>query len=1138
MHKTLRAGEYVCEPADAAVNNIGIHHMNIVSKIPLAIAWALLAAGAPAFSASVAEVVNQVSKAQYQDYLDNKLYTHKGDERASGPQHDLALTNIYNALAGFGLQTKIEPFTYENETCHNVVAVLPGSTARSNEVYLVAGHYDSAQTAEGLGVPGADDDASGVAGMLEAARVLSKYRFGATLVFAAFDREEDGLVGSAQYVATHAAQAIKGMLALDMIANNNTPDQPEIYCQNPSKPMMLALSNSVALYGQGLQVKYGGPEDRADHYSFEQGGFQACLLFEGGNNTLYHKLEDSTDTPGYIDYDFATKLTRSAVGWLAAEAQLYTPAPLAIPAIAAAEAVTSTNFLAVWHPVPGATNYILQVSTTAAFAAADLAPGYDHVNAGSDTNWLVEDLTPGTKYFYRVQAQDDQTVSGFSSAANVQTLPGSSSGGDNSWTILVYGHGDHNLSSSLIMDMNEMEQAGSGKDFNIVVQADFNASEPNEGLPKELASGVTRFLMQKDGDTENITSPAVERLAEANNMDDPKTLTDFVTWAITKYPARRYGLVLWDHGGQWIGFGGDTQDGTVENTGTLTTAQIRQALASAMQATGVAKWEFISFDTCLMGGAEILSDMVPLTDVFIADAELDYGDGWEYGAALGYLKANPGTSALDFGIQEVKTWRDHHMRADSPKDLALAAHAAYDLTRFSDFSQKFNAFGVALNQSATAQSSWIPQAVLETTHYDISKIEESGQATDFLDLGEFAQKLAANPSASAGLKTAAEALVSSIQSLVAAKVVGAAKTNSLGLSVYYPVAGSKDNQAYLGLSFSQMPNASWPAYLATVAQIRAGDTTPPKVTETGSGGSGATVYLTASAQQPAVIRFTTGADNDQYAYRAAIVDRRLASQTNGFVFLGEVAFTQLKAAGDQSFQWSCSLPVLSVEGGSGTAFLGGFFDDPSGKTMTSYASYSPPGSQDNFRVALISEINADGSGRLIGALDADTDNGNLAPEGIELEPGGILKPVYYMERRPDAAPANWVEDLYISNTALTIPATGLAGVKWTLQPLPNGVYDLELRVQDNFGNVSVPMDYQITIGASVPSPKLQIASVAGGSVKIAWPAAAAGFVPQVSTDLKAAWADLPTADIAAEGDNSVLILPKSAGAHFYRLIKK
>src|SRR5262245_9309826 len=103
------------------------------------------------------------------------------------------------------------------------------------------------------------------------------------------------------------------------------------------------------------------------------------------------------------------------------------------------------------------------------------------------------------------------------------------------WTLLVYGHADHNLTSSLIIDMEEMEEAGSAAGFNIVVQADFDANAGPErlrGLPAELATGITRFLIQPDSDRSRISSPAVGRLPENNNMDSPNTLMDFIRWGV------------------------------------------------------------------------------------------------------------------------------------------------------------------------------------------------------------------------------------------------------------------------------------------------------------------------------------------------------------------------------------------------------------------------------------------------------------------------------------------------------------------------------------------------------------------------------------------------------------------------------
>lgn len=279
---------------------------------------ALLCPSTASVAQTIGDVVNQVSQATYQHFLDDLLYTHTGDDRGNGAQHDLARSNIYDQFSSFGLQTTLDPFTFNGSTCYNVIGVLPGTAPHADQVYFVGAHFDSFDN------PGADDNASGVAGVLAAAQVLSQYHFEATLVFAAFDHEEQGLVGSWHYAGNHQSDNIDGMISLDMIANNNDNNLASIYGRTTSDPIKLALSESIALYGDGLVSAVGGDLPASDHAPFEAYGFQACLLIEGNpyNNGYYHQAGDTVDTPGYIDYTYATRMTRSAVGFLATEAGL------------------------------------------------------------------------------------------------------------------------------------------------------------------------------------------------------------------------------------------------------------------------------------------------------------------------------------------------------------------------------------------------------------------------------------------------------------------------------------------------------------------------------------------------------------------------------------------------------------------------------------------------------------------------------------------------------------------------------------------------------------------------------------------------------------------------------------------------
>ena len=297
----------------------------VLSTLVLFVAapWASESAFAGFLAPQPQDIVDQVSQTSYTHYLDDVLYTHLGDDRRWGPEHDLARSNIYAEFDGFGFDASLHPFSYSGGTYYNVVGAHYG-TVRPDDIYILGAHYDSYPSS-----PGADDDASGVAGVLEAARVLSQYEFEATLIFIAFDREEQGLIGSTAYAQDHADNDILGMIALDMIAYNGSgSDTARIYGRDSSDPLKDALADAISLYGDGLSSVDSGRFDASDHAPFESESFQACLLIEWDvwNNPYYHNANDSVDMPNYIDYAFATDFVRGSVGFLA-DAAVSIPEP-------------------------------------------------------------------------------------------------------------------------------------------------------------------------------------------------------------------------------------------------------------------------------------------------------------------------------------------------------------------------------------------------------------------------------------------------------------------------------------------------------------------------------------------------------------------------------------------------------------------------------------------------------------------------------------------------------------------------------------------------------------------------------------------------------------------------------------------
>ena len=286
----------------------------MISRLTCLLTLVLCGIDAPAWAASGMghAAADEVRLANYYDLLDNWLYTHTGDDRGlDGLEHDLARNNISLLLESYGLDVTLHPFVYEEETYYNVVATQLGMGYPDQE-YILSAHFDS------VGNPGADDDASGVALMLETARILSQYDSACTIRYIAFDREEQGLKGSAAYVDDHYLDDIRGMISADMVAYASDPNFCYAFADDARQPIKESFAAAVEEYSGGLTCIIGGPRPFSDHAFFELEEFQALLFTEGDllSNPYYHTPDDSIDTPDYLNFEFATRNTRSVVGWL------------------------------------------------------------------------------------------------------------------------------------------------------------------------------------------------------------------------------------------------------------------------------------------------------------------------------------------------------------------------------------------------------------------------------------------------------------------------------------------------------------------------------------------------------------------------------------------------------------------------------------------------------------------------------------------------------------------------------------------------------------------------------------------------------------------------------------------------------
>lgn len=266
--------------------------------------------------------------------------------KESGGRLEVKLDSVYLEPDGRRITRKV--------LLTNVMATLRGSDTNDKRVFIVGGHLDSrnGEANDSVGsAPGANDDASGVAAVLELARVMSKQKFPATIIFVAFSGEEQGLNGSTFLAKKGKEQnwEVVAMLNNDMIGNSyssetNLKDNMQVRLfsegiplleteemknirqstnsENDSKSRQLAryIKEVGERYVDQIEVKLLYRNDRflrgGDHTPFNRQGFTAVRFCEMNENYNYQhqniREENGIkygDLPEFVDFEYARKIT-------------------------------------------------------------------------------------------------------------------------------------------------------------------------------------------------------------------------------------------------------------------------------------------------------------------------------------------------------------------------------------------------------------------------------------------------------------------------------------------------------------------------------------------------------------------------------------------------------------------------------------------------------------------------------------------------------------------------------------------------------------------------------------------------------------------------------------------------------------
>jgi len=220
----------------------------------------------------------------------------------------------------------------------NVVAVLSGTDpAQKSRRFIISGHYDSVAISDGKlaaadsPAPGVNDDGSGTAAVLEAARLLSQHEFPHTLVFVAFAGEEQGLVGSSLLAqkARRENWEIDAVLNNDIVGNsvggNRRVDSHtvRVFSEEPGDSSSRQVARYVKAIGEryvpavtvDMIFRYDRFGRGGDHTSFNLEGFPAVRLTVASENyARQHSVEDTFEG---IDLDYLARVARINVASLA-----------------------------------------------------------------------------------------------------------------------------------------------------------------------------------------------------------------------------------------------------------------------------------------------------------------------------------------------------------------------------------------------------------------------------------------------------------------------------------------------------------------------------------------------------------------------------------------------------------------------------------------------------------------------------------------------------------------------------------------------------------------------------------------------------------------------------------------------------
>lgn len=278
------------------------------------------------YDEKILQVIEMVNESLLRQYLEELVSN--GPRKTGTYGCEIAAEYIYNQFQEMGLETRYQyweswsdriPFRLYKS--NNIEGVLKNNNTKNKEIIVFNAHYDTVKVS-----PGANDDGSGVAAVLTAAYILSKFEFNRTIKFVAFSGEEVGLLGSKNYVKEIYEKNEDVLIELnaDMIGYAETDQggkNVSLSSTEDAKWIIEEIKNINQDYNINFNIKQrwnitpGGPRSGSDYHDFVLYGYEAIAFWEDEFNRNYFHTPD--DTIEHVNFSYLVNVTKLIVGSLA-----------------------------------------------------------------------------------------------------------------------------------------------------------------------------------------------------------------------------------------------------------------------------------------------------------------------------------------------------------------------------------------------------------------------------------------------------------------------------------------------------------------------------------------------------------------------------------------------------------------------------------------------------------------------------------------------------------------------------------------------------------------------------------------------------------------------------------------------------